>query len=247
MEWFPVTDSILMTSTGLARSTIQTMRNKLKQLGLIDVRVGGHKKPTCYHLVPLYDRDNDLYNDLYNDRLSATKQVTKSVTKQVTKQVAKQGTYKDIDIDRNKKDIYGGGCARESKPSQEEELTKKDEPVFHPGPRSTDEQTVAEVMQVYQNNIHPLASVIERDDLLDLLDHYGKAWMIAAVRVAVDNNARNLGYIKGILKTWAEKGFKAKKERAKSGGYTRRTGTYQSAIELAEDWKNATGEGWDFG
>lgn len=63
------------------------------------------------------------------------------------------------------------------------------------------------IIQEYSDNIHPISGQIESDRLMELLDRFGKGWVIAAIQRAVLRNKRSLGYIEGILKDWDTKGF----------------------------------------
>lgn len=64
-----------------------------------------------------------------------------------------------------------------------------------------------EAFRIYANNIHPVSSEIEKDRLLDLIDHYGDEWVCKAIERAVMRNKRNLGYIIGILWRWDSEGY----------------------------------------
>ncbi len=67
--------------------------------------------------------------------------------------------------------------------------------------------TPYEAFRIYANNIHPISSEIEKDRLLDLIDHYGDEWVCKAIERAVMRNKRNLGYIIGILRRWDSEGY----------------------------------------
>ena len=67
--------------------------------------------------------------------------------------------------------------------------------------------TPYEAFRIYANNIHPVSSEIEKDRLLDLIDHYGDEWICKAIERAVMRNKRNLGYIIGILRRWETEGY----------------------------------------
>lgn len=71
-----------------------------------------------------------------------------------------------------------------------------------------------EAFRIYANNIHPVSSEIEKDRLLDLIDHYGDEWVCKAIERAVMRNKRNLGYIIGILRRWDSEGYDDEKNFA---------------------------------
>jgi DnaD/phage-associated family protein len=64
------------------------------------------------------------------------------------------------------------------------------------------------VVSLYENNIHPLKSVIERDKLLSLCDDYPLTWIESAREEAALSNGRSLAYIVKILERWERDGFK---------------------------------------
>jgi hypothetical protein len=52
-EWFRATDTQLATLTNLSINTVRQAKKELQEKGFIDVRVGGHKTPSEYHIIPL--------------------------------------------------------------------------------------------------------------------------------------------------------------------------------------------------
>ena len=81
--------------------------------------------------------------------------------------------------------------------------------------------SLAEVVQTFENNIHPVAGKIERDRLIDLTDEYSPLWVTEAIKEAALSNARNLRYITAILERWKREGFKAPRKGVKQGGTSR--------------------------
>ena len=86
--------------------------------------------------------------------------------------------------------------------------------------------SLAEVVQTFENNVHPVAGKIEQDALVDLTDEYGALWVTEAIKEAALSNARNLRYITAILERWRRDGFKA--QRKKGGSYG--TGSTQGNV-----------------
>ena len=80
---------------------------------------------------------------------------------------------------------------------------------------------LGEVVQTFENNIHPVAGKIEQDALVDLTDEYGALWVTEAIKEAALSNARNLRYITAILERWKREGFKAARKGVKSSGTSR--------------------------
>ena len=52
-EWFRATDTQLAGLTNLSINTVRQAKKELQEKGFIDVRVGGHKTPSEYHIIPL--------------------------------------------------------------------------------------------------------------------------------------------------------------------------------------------------
>lgn len=59
-----------------------------------------------------------------------------------------------------------------------------------------------EMVKMYQNNIHPVASPVEKDALVDLYQDYGAEWVMAAIREAALHHAASIAYIRAILNRW---------------------------------------------
>ena len=68
------------------------------------------------------------------------------------------------------------------------------------------ESMLQEVVKMYQNNIHPVSSPIERDQLVDFYQDYGSVWVIQAIKEAAIHRANNIAYIRAILNRWKETG-----------------------------------------
>lgn len=87
--------------------------------------------------------------------------------------------------------------------------------------RDIEEGNTSEVFTAFSNNIHPLTGEIEADTLGDLLDHYGKEWVLEAIKEAAKNHGTSVKYIEAILQAWERNGFKAPKK-----GRDNRNGRY---------------------
>jgi len=72
------------------------------------------------------------------------------------------------------------------------------------------------IYQLYQQNIGLLQPLIA-DQLRDAEATYPAEWIEEAFRIAVERNARNWRYVRGILERWAREG-KGSSERSGSGG-----------------------------
>lgn len=77
---------------------------------------------------------------------------------------------------------------------------------------------LAEVVRMFENNIHPITGEIERDNLIALTDEYGALWVTSAIEEAAISNGRNLRYITAVLERWKREGFKSPRKKG-GGGY----------------------------
>lgn len=73
---------------------------------------------------------------------------------------------------------------------------------------------VTRACEIYQNNIGPIVSEMEKDKVLDMASSYPLMWIEAAIEKAVLNNSRRLNYILGILKNWEKHGFNSTNKKA---------------------------------
>lgn len=80
------------------------------------------------------------------------------------------------------------------------------------------DSALAEVVRVFEDNIHPLSGGIENDKLIDLVDDYSAPWVIAAVEEAVLGNGRSLRYITAVLERWKREGFKSPRKGVRQHG-----------------------------
>lgn len=77
---------------------------------------------------------------------------------------------------------------------------------------------VAAIFDTFSNNIHPITGEIEADMLADLLNHYGREWMVEAIKETALNHGTSIKYVKSILENWERNGFKAKKKGRNGNG-----------------------------
>ena len=82
--------------------------------------------------------------------------------------------------------------------------------------RVREDSAAAVAVRMFSNNIHPLAGIIERDKLYDLIERYSADWVCAAIREAVECNARTLRYIECVLKAWEKRGGKRDGHKGKA-------------------------------
>lgn len=63
-----------------------------------------------------------------------------------------------------------------------------------------------DIVHKFQDNGFGLINAGTSETLTDLTEIYSDSWVLEAMDIAIDNNKRNLGYVKGILKKWEAEG-----------------------------------------
>ena len=73
-------------------------------------------------------------------------------------------------------------------------------------------EDVPNIFRLYEDHIGPLTPMIA-ENLRDAEQYYPLEWVEDAIRLAVENNARNWRYVNAILVRWKEKGRDERKNR----------------------------------
>ena len=79
---------------------------------------------------------------------------------------------------------------------------------------------LAAISVVYEQNIGILTPIVA-EKLKWICDTFPEGWFQAAVKEALDHNARSLAYITSILERWSREGFKSKKNEKPGQGKAR--------------------------
>ena len=195
-EWFETTDSRLQIETGIVSpNTIRAIRNSLRQKGFIDFIPGKRRSPTKYKIIDLSQ---------VTERLPSSFMSTIDIKTDI-----KTDIKPDINADIKTDSIYKHKRKTETK-------TKTDSAAAADACVREEDNSLSEVVQTFENNIHPVTGKIEQDVLVDLTDEYSALWMTEAIKEAALSNGRSLRYITAILERWKREGFKA--ARKKGGG-----------------------------
>lgn len=72
------------------------------------------------------------------------------------------------------------------------------------------------VFSIYENGIAPLNSYMA-EVLKSAIEDFSEEWVIEAIKVAIENNARKWSYIESILKRWQVDGFKVDTRKKRNG------------------------------
>lgn len=184
---FNVAISALELDTGLSKQSIIRARNSLQQSGRIIVRTRRGNQSSLYQIIPfayLCGTQNDTQTDTLPD--------TQTDTQADTLPDTQADTIPRLDKTRLDKKLKARVRANKNRPEEN-----------HTGIASD----IASVMQAYASNIHPVASDIEKDKLLDMTESYGPKACLKAIERAVMRNKRSLAYIQGILRNWQANGY----------------------------------------
>ena len=193
-ERFYASNSRLMTEAGInSEKTLITARNQLIQMGLVEYRKGTAKgKASTYKL-----------------KIIPTTGVTTVGTTVASAGVTTVGTT-----------VASAGVSGAYMTDQyRQEKTRQEKTIAAAATRAREgDSALAEVVRVFEENIHPLSGTIERDNLIDLVDEYGGLWVTSAIGEAALGNGRSLRYITAILERWKRDGFKAPRKGVKQHG-----------------------------
>ena len=211
-ERFYASNSRLMTEAGInSEKTLITARNQLIQMGLVEYRKGTAKgKASTYKL-----------------KIIPTTGVPTVGTTVASAGVSTVGTT-----------VASAGVSGAYMTDQyRQEKTRQEKTIAAAATRAREgDSALAEVVRVFEENIHPLGGDIESDTLIDLVDDYSAPWVIAAVKEAVIYNARSMGYMKAVLERWKRDGFKAPRKGVKQHG----TGRNDSRKAIEERYSDFT-------
>lgn len=168
------------------------------------------------HFAERQDRDTGAERiEHYRERQRESNPIVTKSYKDVTVSLPKpvQELDIDIDIDKTRIDIEQD---TEEKPEQNSVVVVGSSVVLE-----------SDVYQAYESNIGKLTQFIS-DDLGMLIDDYTAEWVQSAIKIAVENNHRNIKYIKGILKNWQARGRDAPKSSGNGKDYI--SGEYAAFI-----------------
>lgn len=170
----------------------------------------------------------------------ASVQIVKEYTLLSRQEMPKKGRIslisccKEVSVDRNtdSKEVSVAETERERNKTSTKIPKVKESKVYIGGggdAREGDESdgeidsNFGEVMTAFSNNIHPVTGEIEMNKLAELLSHYGKGWVLAAINEAAELNGRSVRYIETVLTNWERNGFKSKMKGERNNGRTGRT------------------------
>ena len=210
-ERFFASDAEICMMSGIRnKKTIAEARRVLEQAGYIKTIRGGKHRATEYQLVdlvdlgiaPVIDNENTPISGIGVKNNPITTPITGAITTPITGAITTPITGHHIKHKQETKTKTETAAAAASDACVRED----------------GDSALAEVICMFENNIHPLSGGIENDMLTDLVDEYGASWVKSAIEEAVLYNVRKMRYIMSVLEDWKRNGFKAKRKGMKQGG-----------------------------
>jgi len=139
-------------------------------------------------------------------------------------------TFTDVSVCKNPSfrihndDRNGDNCnitsaeIPQSKVKESNEEEEEETPYIPPTEKklTKQEEETARIVNLFENNIHPLSGMIEQESLLDLLDEYGAVWLEEAIKWTVERHGNSVKYIQAILEQWKRVGFKNEERSRKN-------------------------------
>lgn len=118
----------------------------------------------------------------------------------------------------------------------------EDEELYGSGPLPP----ISEAFTMFEKEGFGLISITSKDEIIALVDEYSERWFCEALKKAVLNGRRNLGYVGGILKNWRAGGINepwTQEKQTASGGGNRTGPGGKPKIEATQnDNRPATAE-----
>ena len=185
---------LLMEQTGLTAPTIRAARMQLKEKGLIDVVKTSDGKAPNYTIFSVPDPENSFRGstpDPENSFRGSTPDPENSFRGSTPDpEHSFRGSTPDPE---NSFPILR---VNNNRVNNNREKERKD---------SFNDSQI-EAVTIFENQIHPISSISEKENVISLIEEYGAEDFISATKEAVKRNARTIHYISAILRNWKEEG-----------------------------------------
>lgn len=200
-EWFAVANQYLMYKIGVTENTLIKHRNILIQKGRIEYKSAGKQKPGKYKIIS-FTSNIEVKREV-KENLTSINEVKGEVSYEVSYEVNREVSYSALNNKLNKTKLNETNNKRTISPPapdlddfvSEIEDQKAAEPAI-----------VLEAFRIYEKEGFGLLSATLADKLGDMVDTYSDRWVCEALKVAVVQGKRNLGYVGAILRNWHSSG-----------------------------------------
>ena len=196
---------LLMEQTGLTAPTIRAARMQLKEKGLIDVVKTSDGKAPNYTIFSVPDPENSFRGstpDPENSFRGSTPDPENSF----------RGSTPDPENSFRGSTPDPENSFRGSTPDPENSfpiLRVNNNRVNNNREKERKDSfndSQIEAVTIFENQIHPISSISEKENVISLIEEYGAEDFISATKEAVKRNARTIHYISAILRNWKEEG-----------------------------------------
>lgn len=206
-EWFPVSTSQLMHDLGIKKRKLAVdIKNQLVEKGFIETRNPSKTATTEFKLVELATISK-------KETVASYQKEQELVTKGNKTSYQREQAKEQASYQKEQTLVTNGNQA--SYQREQALVTRGNTSIDY---KTIDYKTaaaaredVAEVVNLFSNNIHPITGEIELQKLTSFLDDYGKDWTLAAIREAAEHGGQSVSYIFAILKNWKRHGRKTQK------------------------------------
>ena len=227
---FPVSIDQLKKELGIASShTIINLKRSLEEHGFIETEKGNRTSAVWFRIVDLTDAGDAANAEPTSAKIARTSAKNALVEASASAKNALASAKNALD--KCKKCTSLVQNLHTSIDSRQEDRNKTTAAVSR--------EDVAEAVNLFSNNIHPITGEIELQKLTSFLDDYGKDWTLAAIREAAEHGGQSVSYIFAILKNWKRHGRKTQK------GEHHGRSTSSRPRESAEDKRQREQAKWD--
>ena len=174
---------LLMEQTGLTAPTIRAARMQLKEKGLIDVVKTSDGKAPNYTIFSVPDPENSFRGSTPDPENSFRGSTPDPENSFRCSTPDPENSFPILRVNNNRV-------------NNNREKERKD---------SFNDSQI-EAVTIFENQIHPISSISEKENVISLIEEYGAEDFISATKEAVKRNARTIHYISAILRNWKEEG-----------------------------------------
>ena len=174
---------LLMEQTGLTAPTIRAARMQLKEKGLIDVVKTSDGKAPNYTIFSVPDPENSFRGSTPDPENSFRGSTPDPENSFRGSPPDPENSFPILRVNNNRV-------------NNNREKERKD---------SFNDSQI-EAVTIFENQIHPISSISEKENVISLIEEYGAEDFISATKEAVKRNARTIHYISAILRNWKEEG-----------------------------------------
>jgi len=135
------------------------------------------------------------------------KEGSKEVEKRYLKAVSSVGV--DFVHRGGDKNVHRGGDKNVRAPGDENVQDTNPDNTNSSSKGDEEDEDWQEVLDSYQDNIHPISGSIELDTLKSLYNDYRKKWLLEGIKVMALNNAKSIRYLTTVLESWERDGYKS--------------------------------------